>query len=45
VTLALEHNQYEGARPFYVVAYWQAKGASADHTQLLEPPIEAFNPS
>ena len=39
VTLALEHNQYEGARPFYVVAYWQAKGASAQ--QQLYTPFEA----
>jgi len=39
VTLALEHNQYEGARPFYVVAYWQAKGTIAQ--QQLYTPFEA----
>jgi hypothetical protein len=38
VTLALEHNQYEGARPYFVVAYWQAKGASAQ--QQLYTPFE-----
>ena len=39
VTLTLECNQYEGARPFYVVAYWQVKGTSAQ--QQLYTPFEA----